>query len=208
MRFSVALKKRLNHLVALHSKDRASAIQHSPARGQQGPQTLQQLPLCRSKLRAVARTAQPSHIRMSAHDPRGGTGRIEQDGIKTLTVPPVLWSARVGGQDLGRQGQTPEVLVDALAPCLIDVNGQYPGIRSNFKQMSGLPPWSRTGIQNAQRPIRGHARQKEWSGHLGGGILNGHIPARKAGQVLNRHWLIELQATRPDSLPCTQTGCQ
>ena len=106
--FSVVCKKRPDLILPLGPEHRAGAVHQSSARLEQRPERPQQARLLRRELGHIAFTAQPAHVGVAAHDARGGAGRVEQDGIKSLPVPPALGRARISRQDLGLQAQAPQ----------------------------------------------------------------------------------------------------
>lgn len=80
----VALKERCHAFLPLRFKYRADAIEQAPAHGQQRPSRAQELRLQTRQLPHIGFAPQPTHIRVTAHNARGRTGRIQQYRIELL----------------------------------------------------------------------------------------------------------------------------
>ena len=86
---------------------------------------------------------------MAPHDPGGGAGRIQQDGVEGPAVPPDSGLGGVRGHDASLQAEALQVVRDALAAGRIDVQRQQVGI-GQLQDMGGLAAGGRAGVQDAQ----------------------------------------------------------
>jgi len=85
---------------------------------------------------------------MATHNPRSRAGRIQQDGIKLLTVPPCIGRRRVGRQNFGLQAQPLQILANARTALWVNIERNHLGI-AQFQQMCGLAARCSAGIQDA-----------------------------------------------------------
>ena len=193
----VALKKRLDDLLAFRLEYRTGAVQQLAGRGQQRPQAIQQGTLDGSKPSGIIRTTQPAHIRMSAPDPRCRARCIQQNRIEQLPIPPDLWLAGIGLANFCSQRETIQVLVDPLTTACINFKCKHLRIGPHFKQMARFAPWSGAGIQNAHWPVPWQTCQQQWRCQLRCRILYRHFPFHEAWQLLDRKRLLQLQTTKP-----------
>ena len=212
----VALHKRIDLGLPLGAEHRAGAIHHAPAWFQQWPQGIEQAPLDVSQGGHIGFAAQPAHIGMAAHDARCGAGRVQQDGIEGLAVPPGGGVGRIGhfhlgraggrtcrsislfaagpgcGHSLTRQPQALQVVGDALAAHGIHLQRQHihrpAQLLRPFQQMSGFATGGGTGIQHPQTLAGCGVQpiQQKGGRQLGRRILHREPAVGITGQSLHR----------------------
>jgi hypothetical protein len=144
----VVRKKRLRLRLALGPKHRAGAVKQAPAWLEQWPQDGQQARLHGCELGDIAFTAQPAHVGMAAHDARSCAGRVEQDSVETIAVPPCGRLGGVGRDDPGLQAEAPQRLVNTLATRRIDVQGRDLRV-CKFQQVRRLAARRGASIEDA-----------------------------------------------------------
>ena len=148
--------------------------------------------------------AQPAHIRMAPHDARCGTGRVQQDGIERLPIPPCCRMGRIGGQYGSLQAEPRQVVVNTLASHGIDVQCGDCCVRE-FEQVPGFSTRGGTGVEYAQRSLPGQPLQQQGSRHLRCTILHRYRASFKAGQSLHRYRVVQCDGRRSICL-CRQSG--
>ena len=187
-RVFVVRNKRLHLRLALGAEHRAGAVQQPPAGPQQRPQRRQQPRLQGRQLRDVGFAAQPAHVRVAAHDARGGAGRVEQDGVEGLAVPPRGGSAGVGGDAPAPAGPG----AAGSRGCARSAPGRRPAPVTSrvgqFQQVRGLAAGRGAGVEDAQRapPCDCSPSQQQRRGQLGGGVLHRQRAFGEAREVAAR----------------------
>ena len=101
---TAALQKCVDLVLALAPEHRAGGVEQPAAGLERRPQRVQQLGLDAAQRGDVLGAAQPADVGMAAHDARGAAGRVQQDGVERLAVPPVGRAAAVARARARRAG--------------------------------------------------------------------------------------------------------
>ena len=149
---------RLDLGIVFSAQDRAGRIQQGAARPEQGPRGIEQARLQRHQRIEVTGAAVQEHVGLAAHDPRGRAGRIDEDGVEGLAVPPGRRRGGVGNQgacgriDALAHAEAAPGGAHALQPRGVDVDGEQAQAGIALEQMPEL----RTGAEQAR------ARARRW----------------------------------------------
>ncbi|MOA34600.1 hypothetical protein D3C78_1559830 [compost metagenome] len=92
-----------DHLGVLGRQARAGGVEQHAADFQGRPQGIQQLALQGGQGGDVVGLAGQLDVRMATDHPGGRAGRIEEDALERLTVPPLPDRAGIGGDQVGIQ---------------------------------------------------------------------------------------------------------
>ena len=95
------------------------------------------------------------------------------------------------------QAEAVQVLVDPFTAHRVDVQrgDMGMGLRTGqFQQVCCFAAGGGTGVQNMQRLGQVQPAQQKRGGHLGPGVLHGHLPVQKARNVLHRPRLVQQDA--------------
>jgi hypothetical protein len=112
-----------------------------------------------------------------------GAGRVEQDALVRLAVPPVARIARIAGQHPRRQPQPGQVSRTRSRRAGADIQRRQLDARVALQQVAGLAARGRAGIEH---PHAGFRRQQARS-QLGGAVLYRDVAGREARQFLDGH---------------------
>lgn len=148
----VVRKERFDLICAFSPEHRAGAVQQSATRFQQGPQRFKQPGLNERQLGNIRFTAQPANIRVATHDARGRAGRIEQNCIEQLTIPPSRGVGCISDHNLRLQVQALQGLMNFFTAGGIHIQRGDLAVRY-LQQMSRFATGRGAGIQNAQRAV-------------------------------------------------------
>ena len=169
----------------------AGAIEQAAAGFQRRPERFQQLPLHPGELLQIQRRAQETNVRMAAQHAGAGAGRVEQNGIEGLAVPPVGRPAGVGGFQRCPLAEALEIFRHPLQPGRVAVQGQQLGARGQFEQMAGFATRGGAGVENAFTVLG----LEQGGAPLGAGVLDAGPAALELGQLGQRRR--RLQRNRP-----------
>ena len=147
---SVVLNKRLDLGFAFGLENRTSAIQQSATWFDQGPKRFEQLGLNVGQLRHIGLAAQPTHIGVSPANARRCTGRIQQDAIKQMTIPPFGSVCGICSHNLRLYLQAFKVLLNALTALGVYIQGKYLGCWRTFQQVPSFAAGRCTSIKQTQ----------------------------------------------------------
>ena len=135
---------------------------------------------------AMLGAAQPAHIRVPAHDARGGARGVEQDGVEGFAVPPARGFARVAHHELRLGGQLGHR----------HVVGQLVGMVFLLRMPVGMTVPGKVNAERAatQRQVHGVPRVRVLGAavpehHLGLGVALAQRPQRPTIGQRHRHAL-------------------
>ncbi len=165
---------------------RAGDVQQFAAGPQQRPKRVEQRGLRGRERGNVGGATQPADVGVAAGDARGAAGRVEQNAVEGLSVPPGGWMGGVGGEGVRLQAEAVQGVFHPTQTLSVFVEGEQVAIAA-FEQMHGLAARRGAGVEHALARLD----VEQGGGVLRGGVLHAHPAALEAGQALNRHRLLQ-----------------
>ena len=149
----------------------AGGVDQYTARFEGVKSALQQATLHLDQLLDVAGAAQPAHVGVAAHDARGAAGRVQQDRVKGLAVPPSVRLAGVGRHRAGLQALALQGLGDAHQALGVGVQRGDVQV-GQLQQVGGLASRRRAGVEHAGpgRQLAAAGVHEQRGGDLRGGV--------------------------------------
>lgn len=161
---------------------RAGGIQQHAANVERGPERIEHLALQAGQRGDVFGLACQLDVRMPTNHAGRRTGRVEQNALERLAVPPGRRIARVGGHQLGLETQTLQVFGDPRQASGLEVQrGECGQARFAFEQVAGLAARRAAGIEHAL--ARSEVEQS--CGQLRRFVLHADAAFGEAGQALH-----------------------
>ena len=139
----------------------------------------------------IGRAPQQLDIGMTADHTTGRAGRVEQDAVIGLAVPPAGRRAGIADQQRGTQAQALQIGPHPFQARRVLVQGSQLQIGNLFQQMPGLAARRGAGIQH---PLTGFGG-KQRRGQLRGGILHRNRACGEARQRERLNRLVQNQGT-------------
>ncbi len=125
---------------------------------------------------------------MPADHSARGTGRIQQDAVVRPPIPPALQVRCIRRDDRRAEALPGQVLIDPRKALGFDVQrGDVRTGPEQLEQVTGLAAGCGAGIEHPAAITR----EQPGRSQLGAGVLDRHQPVCKAGQVIDRHGLVE-----------------
>jgi hypothetical protein len=118
------------------------------------------------------------HIRPPSQHAGGRAGRVDQDAVERLALPPAGGCAGIADHDLGVQPQPHQVLADAFGALGID-SSAVRSISRAFEQVAGLAAGCGAGIEHAHPSLE----VGQIGGHLRGAVLHGERAILETGHA-------------------------
>ena len=172
----------LDHLGIFLGQHRAGGIDQNAANGQGAPYLIEQLALQRGQRGDVVRLAGQLDIGMPTDHARGRTGRIQQNAVKGLSIPPGVQVAAIGRLERGLQAQALQVIPYPFQPGRFQIQRYHFLQRGlQFENMAGLAAGRAAGVQYPLAGLQLQQRRRQ----LGRFVLHADRTGGEPRQLLH-----------------------